>query len=87
MILNYTQNSGNKSKGKGPYFTRVARDSTTRLINLWPLVCTSYPPSSVNALFYKYSKLQLHRTEEIQNRRRSNDRDRTGDPPAQKAVH
>ena len=38
-------------KGKGPYFTRVARDSATRLINLWPLVLTPYPPSSVNAPF------------------------------------
>ena len=34
-----------KRKAKGPYFTRVARDSTTRLINLWPSVRTSYPPS------------------------------------------
>ena len=48
---------------------------------------TSYPPSSVNAPFYGYSKLELHRTEESRNRRRSNDRDRTGHPPAQKAVH
>ena len=31
-------------KDKGPYFTRVARDSTSRLINLWPSVRTSYPP-------------------------------------------
>ena len=27
---------------KGPYFTRVARDSTSRLINLWPSVRTSF---------------------------------------------
>ena len=74
-------------KGKGPYFTRVAHDSTTRLINLWPTVRTSYPPSSINAPFYGYSKLQLHGTKKSQNRCRLNDRDRTGDPPAQKAVH
>ena len=45
------------------------------------------PPSSVNAPFYGYSKLQLHETEESRNRRRSNGGDRTGDPPAQKAAH
>ena len=32
---------------------------------------TSYPPSSVNAPFYRYSKLQLPRTEESRNRRKS----------------
>ena len=32
-----------KGKGKGSYFTRVAHDGTTRLINLWPSVHTSYP--------------------------------------------
>ena len=47
----------------------------------------SYPPSSVNAPFYGYSKLQLHGIEESRNRRRSNGGDRTGDPPAQKAAH
>ena len=31
-------------QGKGSYFTRVARDSSTRLINLWPSVHTSCPP-------------------------------------------
>ena len=37
-----------KKKSKGPYFTRVVRDSTTRLINLWPSVRTTYPlPSSM----------------------------------------
>ena len=40
----------------------MARDSTTRLINLWPLVRTCYPSSSVNAPFHGYSKLQLHGT-------------------------
>ena len=53
-----------KVKGKGPYFTRVVRDSTTTLTNLWPSVHTSYPPSSINAPFWGYSKLQVHRTEE-----------------------
>ena len=48
---------------------------------------TTYPPSSVNAPFHGYSKLQLHGTEESRNRRRSNEGDRTGDPPAQKAAH
>ena len=48
---------------------------------------TSYPPSSVNAPCYCYSKLQLHGTEESRNRRRSSDGDRAGDPPAQKAAH
>ena len=62
-------------------------DSTTRLINLWPLVRSSHRPSSVNVPFYGYSKLQLHGTEESRNRRRSNDGDRTGDPSAQKAAH
>ena len=33
-----------------------------RLINLWPLVRTSYPSPSVNAPFHGYSKLQLHGT-------------------------
>ena len=47
----------------------------------------SYPPSSVNAPFYGYSKLQLHRIEESRNRRRLNGGDRTGNPPAQKAAH
>ena len=51
------------------YLTRVKRNSTTKLINLWPSVRTSYPPSSVNASF----PLQLHGTEESRNRRRSND--------------
>ena len=76
-----------KKKGKGPYFTRVARDRTTRLINLWPSVRTSHPPSSVNALFYGYLKLELHGTEESQNRHRSNDDNPTGELPAQKAMH
>ena len=78
-----------KKEGKGPCFTRVARDSTTRLINLWPLVHTSIPFSSVNAPFYGYSQLQLriHETEESQNRGRSNDLDRTADPPVQRTAH
>ena len=46
-----SSNHGQNNNGKGPYFTRVARDSATRLINLWPLVRTPYPPSSVNAPF------------------------------------
>ena len=68
---------------------RVACDSTTRLKNLWPSVRTSYPPlpSSVNAPFYGYSRLQLHGTEESRNRRRLIDGDQTGDPPARKAAH
>ena len=74
-------------KAKVLYFTRVARDSPTRLIKLWLSVRTSYPPSSVNTPFYGYSKLQLHGTEGSRNRRRSNDEDRTGDPRAQKATH
>ena len=61
--------------------------TVTRLINLWPSVRNSYPPSSVNDPFHGYSKLQLHGTEESRNRRRSNDGDQTGDPPAQKAAH
>ena len=61
--------------------------TVNRLINLRPSVRTSYPPSSVNTPFYGYSKLQLHGTEESRNRRRSNDGDRTGDPPAKKAAH
>ena len=73
-------------KGKGLYF-RVARGSTTRLINLWPSMRTSYPPSSVNAPFDGYSKLWLHGTEESRDRRRSNDGDRTDHPPVQKAAH
>ena len=66
-------------KGKGSFFLggwHVA--DTTRLINLWPSVRTSYLPplnSSVNGPFYGYSKLQLHGTEENRNRRRSNDGD------------
>jgi len=51
---------------------------SNRLINFWP---------SVNAPFYGYSKLQLHGTEKSRNRRRSNNGDRTGDPPAQKATY
>ena len=43
---------------------KVDSDSTTRLINLWPSMRTSYPPSTVNALFYGYSKLQLQRNVE-----------------------
>ena len=43
-------------------------------------------PSSVNALFHGHSKLQLHGKEKSRNRRQSNDGDRTGDPPAQKAA-
>ena len=46
----------------------------------------SYPPPSVSAPFYRYSKLQLHGTEESQNRRRLNDGDQTYDPIAQKAA-
>ena len=50
------------------------------------LVAHVLPPSSVNAPFYGYLKLQLHGTEESRNRRRSNDGDQTGDPPAQEAA-
>ena len=82
-----SSNHGQNNNGKGPYFTRVARDSATRVISLSPSVRTTYPPSSVNAPFYGYSKLQLHGTEESRNRRRSNDGERTNDPPAQKAAH
>ena len=57
-------------------------------MNLWSSVHTFYPPSSVNAWFYRYSKLQLHGLEESQNRGRWNE---TGlkwrATPAQKAAH
>ena len=46
---------------------------TGELINLWLSVRTFYPFSSINTPFYGYSKLQLHRSEESQNRRRLND--------------
>ena len=89
-----SSNHGQNNNGKGPYFTRVVRDSATRVISLSPSVHNNYPPSSVNAPFYGYSKLQLHGTEENRNRRRSNEGDRrsnegdrTNDPPAQKAAH
>ena len=58
------KSSNSQLWGKGPYFPRVGHDSSTRLINLWPSVCTSYSPSFVNATFYGYSNLQLHGTEE-----------------------
>ena len=80
------RHDGGKVKVKVLIFTRVARDSTTRLINLCPSVRISYPPPSVSAPFYGYSKLQLHRTEESQNRRRLNDRDRTYNLLVQKAA-
>ena len=60
--------NSNFTKGKVPNFTRVARDSSTRLINLLPSVHTCYPPSSINATFHGYSKLELHGTEESRNR-------------------
>ena len=44
-------------------------------------------PSSLNVLFYRYSELQLHGTEESRNKHRSNDGDRTGEPQARKAAH
>ena len=74
-----------KGKGKGPYFTRVARDSQLDWWTCGPRCAPLYPPSSVDAPFYEYSK--LHGTEESRNRRRSNDGNRTGDSPAQKAVY
>ena len=42
---------------------------TGELINLWLSVRTF---SSIKAPFYGYSQLQLHRSEESQNRRRLN---------------
>ena len=59
----------------------------TRTDELVALGAHLLPPSSVNAPFYWYSKLQLHGTEGSRNRRLSNGGDRTGDPPAQKAAH
>ena len=82
-----SSNHGQNNNGKDPYFMRVARDSATRLLNLWPSVRTTYPPSSIHSPFYGYSKLQLHGTEESRNRRRSNDGDRTIDPPAENDAH
>ena len=69
-------------KGKGLYVIRVACDSSTRLINLWPLLHTSYPlPLSmlhfVGMQSYSYTNQRSVKT----------DVDQTGDPPSQKAAH
>ena len=60
--------------------------SDKRLLSMEADGAPSTPPASISALFYGYSKLWLHGSEESQSRRGSHWRSNRG-PLAQKAAH